>query len=41
MMRSLERTSLPVSLMPPGLLDRFSVRDVADLLAFLREPREE
>lgn len=35
-----ERTALPVSMMPPGLLDRFSKRDVADLLAFLRQPRE-
>jgi hypothetical protein len=35
-----ERTALPVSMMPPGLLDRFSVREVADLLAFLRQQRE-
>jgi len=35
-----ERTALPVSMMPPGLLDRFSVRDIADLLAFLRQQRE-
>jgi putative membrane-bound dehydrogenase-like protein len=35
-----ERTALPVSMMPPGLVDRFSVREVADLLAFLREERE-
>jgi putative membrane-bound dehydrogenase-like protein len=35
-----ERTALPVSMMPPGLLDRFSKRDVADLLAFLRQARE-
>jgi putative heme-binding domain-containing protein len=35
-----ERTALPVSMMPPGLVDRFSVRDLADLLAFLREERE-
>jgi putative heme-binding domain-containing protein len=35
-----ERTALPISMMPPGLLDRFSKRDVADLLAFLRQQRE-
>lgn len=35
-----ERTAMPVSMMPPGLLDRFSIRDVTDLLAFLRQQRE-
>jgi hypothetical protein len=35
-----ERTAMPISMMPPGLLDRFSVREVADLLAFLRQERE-
>jgi putative heme-binding domain-containing protein len=34
-----ERAALPVSMMPPGLLDRFSVREVADLLAFLQQSR--
>jgi putative membrane-bound dehydrogenase-like protein len=36
----IERTALPISLMPPALLDRFSVREAADLLAYLRESRE-
>ena len=36
----IERTALPVSLMPPGLLDRFSAREVADLVAFLMQHRE-
>lgn len=35
-----ERTALPVSMMPPALIDRFSTQDVADLLAFLHEERE-
>ena len=34
------REPLPVSLMPPGLLDRLSESEVADLLAFLRESRD-
>lgn len=35
-----ERTAMPASIMPPGLMDRFSVREVADLIAFLRQARE-
>ncbi len=35
-----ERDALPLSMMPPGLLDRFSRREVADLLAFLQQARE-
>jgi putative heme-binding domain-containing protein len=35
-----ERTAFPVSMMPPGLLDRFSASEVADLLAFLQQGRE-
>lgn len=35
-----ERTALPVSMMPPGLVDRFSGQEVADLIAFLRQARE-
>lgn len=35
-----QREAMPLSLMPPGLLDRFSIREVADLLAFLQQSRE-
>ena len=35
-----ERAPLPVSLMPPGLADRLSPQELADLLAYLTEPRD-
>ena len=35
-----EREPMTVSLMPPGLTDRLTPQELADLLAYLREPRE-
>ncbi len=34
------REPLPVSLMPPGLADRLTPQELADLLAYLGDPRE-
>lgn len=36
----LVREPLPVSLMPPGLVDRLTPQELDDLIAYLREPRE-
>ena len=35
-----QRDPLPVSLMPPGLADRLTPQELADLVAFLRESRD-
>jgi putative heme-binding domain-containing protein len=35
-----EREPSPVSMMPPGLTDRLTPQEFADLLAYLREPRD-
>ena len=35
-----ERQELPTSLMPPGLDQTMSAQEMADLIAYLREPRE-
>ena len=34
------REPLPISLMPPSLVDRLTPQEIADLLAYLREPRD-
>ena len=36
----LQREPLPVSLMPPALTDRLTPEEFADLIAYLRQPRE-
>ncbi len=35
-----QRDPLPVSMMPPGLVERLTPSELADLIAYLREPRE-
>jgi putative membrane-bound dehydrogenase-like protein len=35
-----EREPLPISLMPPGLIDGLTPQERSDLIAYLREPRE-
>ena len=35
-----EREPLPISLMPPGLTDRLTPQELADLIAYLHDPRD-
>ena len=37
---TIEREPLPISLMPPALIDALTEQERADLIAYLREPRE-